>query len=198
MTDSLKRNYIRRKKYFNESFEQIKNTLDRIASSLSQEPKEDHNRKLAQEYAQSVEAACWSPHSQLSSEEYRLLMNSKTQELCRVLMSQNLPNFDLKEMQRPPPNPIPIISNKTRNISSKSITQTIPLNVPSTVNQPLPTPQFSMFENQDSSSFTTSQNLYDDIFNPESNSLFSIKQDQFAFDSFLDNSLFRIDNLSYP
>ena len=95
-----KRNYIRRKKYLNESVEQIKSTLDFIAFARNEKVSEEQVRKLALLHAESIEAACWSPHTRLSSDNYQTLMSTKTRELCRVILKKALPNFDLQQLQK--------------------------------------------------------------------------------------------------
>jgi hypothetical protein len=45
---------------------------------------------LAQKFSKTIEAFCWEPKSKISHEEYQLLVESKTDELCHALFSQHL------------------------------------------------------------------------------------------------------------
>lgn len=57
-------------------------------------------QKQALAHAHTIEAACWSPHSRLTSDNYQALMSAKTNELCRAIIKKALPNFDLTHMAK--------------------------------------------------------------------------------------------------
>ena len=80
-----KRNYVRRKKYLNDCYQTIAQTLQLIKLS-GKLPLSDQQIKIeAMKHAQAIEAACWSPRMKLSSSEYEELTEKKTKELCKVL-----------------------------------------------------------------------------------------------------------------
>ena len=93
MADSSKRNYIRRKKYMNDSYEKIRKTLDFINLAAKLKLSEQEISKKAMTHAQAIEAACWSPHLRLTASEYEDLTAIKTTELCRALTKQYLPHL---------------------------------------------------------------------------------------------------------
>jgi len=97
---SVKRNYIRKKKYLKEAADQIRSTLEFISYAQKEDINSEKLQLISQHHAEAIEAACWSPHIHLSSEEYQTLMNSKTQELCRALILKAFPNIDMKFLQR--------------------------------------------------------------------------------------------------
>ena len=89
-----KRNYIRRKKYLNDSVTQICSTLRIIRSALHEDTPDAEIQKSALHHAQAIEAACWSPHSRLTEDEYQMIMCAKTRELCLALAKQKIPSFE--------------------------------------------------------------------------------------------------------
>jgi hypothetical protein len=95
-----KRNYIRRKKYLDESTAQIKTTLEFIAAVLGDTPSPCEIQRAAVVHAQAIEAVCWSPRPRPTAEVYQKLMAAKTAELCRALAKQALPSFDMGQLSK--------------------------------------------------------------------------------------------------
>jgi hypothetical protein len=93
-----KRNYIRRKKYLDESTAQIRSTLEFIAAVVGDSPNRCEIHKKAVVHAQAIEAACWSPRPRPTAELYQKLMAAKTAELCRALAKRALPAFDIGQL----------------------------------------------------------------------------------------------------
>ena len=89
-----KRNYIRRKKYLNDSANQIKATLEFIQAAKGESFVDQNIQKLAYIHAQAIEAVCWSPHSKLSAEGYQKLMTAKTHELCRMFIKKSVSDLN--------------------------------------------------------------------------------------------------------
>ena len=123
-----KRNYIRRKKYLNECAEQIKGTLEFIAYARGEAINEEHINKIASIHAEGIEAACWSPHTRISSDNYQALMSSKTKELCRIILKQSFPNFDFYQLQK-------MISQKTSSLTNPPSIEQLPP-IPPSIHQP--------------------------------------------------------------
>jgi len=86
-----KRCYIRRKKCLNDSIKSICNALKLIKQISHQRITESEIQKEAMVYAQTIEAACWSPHSRLTEENYQMIVLAKTQELCRAILKKHFP-----------------------------------------------------------------------------------------------------------
>ena len=126
-TQTNKRNYIRRKKYLNECADQIKGTLEFIAYARGETIVEEHITKVAFMHAEGIEAACWSPHTRISSDNYQALMSSKTKELCRIILKQSFPNLDFHQLQQ-------TISQRATPVSKSE--------APSEKSSSIPTPQF--------------------------------------------------------
>ena len=211
MTDPQKRNYIRRKKYLNESSDKIKATLDRISCSTQESINENQNKRLATEYAQTIEAACWFPHSTLSSDSYRSLMQSKTKELCQALWNLHLSKQN--QTERPLPNknqssPQQVISNPPNSCKSTlSVSKITSFSKQSGSMDSNMTPKIieSMSSNQ--SSITPKFNIFDtferdssidkDLFeNPlhDTYDRFSFDNDQLVLDTLVDHSLLQANN----
>jgi hypothetical protein len=95
-----KRNYIRRKKYLDQSTAHIKSTLEFIAAVLGESRNPGEIQKAALVHAQEIEAACWSPRPRPTAEVYQKLMAAKTAELCRALAAQALPSFDFVQLSK--------------------------------------------------------------------------------------------------
>jgi hypothetical protein len=95
-----KRNYIRRKKYLDETTNQIKTTLEFIAIVGGETPNSSEIQKAALLHAQGIEAACWSPRPRPTAEAYQQLISVKTAELCRVLTKQAIPGFDFAQLSK--------------------------------------------------------------------------------------------------
>lgn len=93
-----KRNYIRRKKYLNDTINQIKATLEFLMLAKGETPNRNELTKLATAHAQAIEAACWSPHSRLTAEDYQTLMSAKTRELCIALTKKAVQSFDFTHL----------------------------------------------------------------------------------------------------
>jgi len=128
-----KRNYIRRKKYLNDSVTQICNTLRIIRDALHEGTADLEIQKRALNHAQAIEAACWSPHSRITEEDYKCIMMAKTRELCFALAKQKVPSIDTIKPQ--PHN----LSNYKRSISPQVFT--IPRSAPTihrTLDEPKP------------------------------------------------------------
>lgn len=89
-----KRNYIRRKKYLNDSANQIKATLKIIQAAKGEPFTEQNLQRIAYSHAQAIEAVCWSPHSKLSAEGYQKLMNAKTTELCHMFLKKSFSDLN--------------------------------------------------------------------------------------------------------
>lgn len=119
---SAKRNYIRKKKYLKEAADQIRSTLEFISYAQKEDINSEKLQLISQHHAEAIEAACWSPHIHLTSEEYQTLMNTKTQELCRALILKAFPNIDIKLLQRYVlQNPKPENQNAKNLISESNI-----------------------------------------------------------------------------
>jgi hypothetical protein len=95
-----KRNYIRRKKYLDESVSQIRTTLEFIGTASREPPDLSELSKLALRYAEGIDAACWSPRPRPTAEVYQQLISAKTAELCRALIAQAIPNFDFGQLSK--------------------------------------------------------------------------------------------------
>jgi hypothetical protein len=106
-----KRNYIRRKKWLNDSTALVKSTLNFIHTTLGTPVSSAELERLAKQHASGIEAACWDPRTtQLTDSIYQTLMVSKTRELCVALICQNLPEpnaahilRELRKMELLPP-----------------------------------------------------------------------------------------------
>ena len=92
--DNSKRNYIRRKKYMNDSYQKIAKTLEFVntAAKLNFSESEIHKRALS--HAQAIEASIWCPHLRLTASEYEGISGAKTTELCRAITKQYLPSLN--------------------------------------------------------------------------------------------------------
>jgi hypothetical protein len=89
-----KRNYIRRKKYLNDSTALIKLTLRFIDMNQGSETSPTEIDRLANQHAISIEAACWDPRiSNITDELYQRLMLTRTRQLCICLLCRNLPQM---------------------------------------------------------------------------------------------------------
>lgn len=95
-----KRNYIRRKKFLNESMSEIKATLEFIRFARGEKVGTGDSQREAMLHAQAIEAVCWSPHSRLSSDSYQKLMAAKTHELCGTILKKSLPSLDMTQLQK--------------------------------------------------------------------------------------------------
>jgi hypothetical protein len=111
-----KRNYIRRKKYLNDSTALIKSTLRFINTSQGSETPATEIDRLARHHAITIEAACCDPRiSNITDELYQRLMLTKTRQLCLCLLCKNLPQISPSQFlsdivaRTPPPLPMPII-----------------------------------------------------------------------------------------
>ena len=93
-----KRNYIRKKKFLNDSISQICNTLKLIKTSLNQNISDVEIQKEALIHAQAIEATCWSPHLRHTEESYQYIMATKTNELCIAIAQQRIPPSLLKPL----------------------------------------------------------------------------------------------------
>ena len=94
-TDNFPRkNYIRRKKCLNESIALIEKTLFCISKIRKDQADKNELTKLARAHANEVEAACWAPRMKMSDDDYQNLMETKTKELCLVLIKKLLPTID--------------------------------------------------------------------------------------------------------
>ncbi|EAX97018.1 hypothetical protein TVAG_315200 [Trichomonas vaginalis G3] len=111
--NNLKRNYIRRKKYLNDSYETIKHTLELIRLAGKLDLSDSELQKMAMKHAQAIEAACWSPHLRLTAKEYEDITVHKTKDLCYALTQKYIPPIvaqTLKQQlprQPMPPQPAP-------------------------------------------------------------------------------------------
>jgi hypothetical protein len=95
-----KRNYIRRKKYLDESAHQIKTTLEFISMASGEAPNSAEIQKTALAHAQGIEATCWSPRPRPTAEAYQQLISTKTAELCRVLTRQAIAGLDAPQLSK--------------------------------------------------------------------------------------------------
>lgn len=139
--DSPRRNYIRRKKCLNESINIIEKTLLCLSSIRKDKIDKSELTKLAKAHANEVEAACWTPRMKMSDDDYQNLMNSKTKELCLVLIKKLMPAIDTtqkkSEISSPASSPqenkfvVPIIGQtqmlNKQNQQKPPQKQTIPL-----------------------------------------------------------------------
>lgn len=92
--DKPRRNYIRRKRCFNDCVDLIMKTLRIIKQARGEPVSEDEIRNAALCRARQIEAACWTPRSKMSDESYKKLTMLKTTELCTAILRQNLKNID--------------------------------------------------------------------------------------------------------
>lgn len=150
MSDNLKRNYVRRKKYLNDSYETIKQTLEfiRIAGKLELTDEEIH--KQAIEHAQAIEAACWNPHLRLTAKEYEDITSHKTKDLCYALTQKYIPTLVAQTLKQQiprqpilnPPSDAPEIKSPQVLLSPKVEMPPKPLNpspsfpIPVSINRP--------------------------------------------------------------
>jgi hypothetical protein len=100
MPPRSKRSYIHRKKYLKECITQVKAVLEvvRLVRQEPGDPSDSHRQAVA--HAESIEAACWSPHSGISAEGYHRIMSAKTQELCYAILRSALPKGGFSQLQQ--------------------------------------------------------------------------------------------------
>jgi hypothetical protein len=85
-----RRNYVKRKRYLNESVSLIKKTLEYIATATQSPINPDKITLEATTRAKQVEAACWDSVHRLPDDHYSRLLLAKTRECCFALISLNL------------------------------------------------------------------------------------------------------------
>ena len=128
LDDSPRRNYIRRKRCLNESIDIIEKTLQIIYQFRKENVDKNEISKRARAHANEVEAACWAPRMKMSDDDYQSLMETKTKELCLVLVKKLIPTVDKsipaspgainqKRLQKP------IIQNPKTNTSHPNMKQ---------------------------------------------------------------------------
>ena len=88
-----KRNYIKRKKFLNDNIERIKKTLIFVKMMTNIPINDQEIDKKALLHAQSIEAACWSPHQKLTAKEYEEISAFKANELCHAITKKYIPNL---------------------------------------------------------------------------------------------------------
>ena len=109
--DSPRRNYIRRKRCLNESISMIEKTLICIFKIRKEQVDKNEITKMAKSHASEVEAACWAPRMKMSDDDYQNLMETRTKELCLVLIKKLIPTIDTTHIQ--PQNQSPASSPPT-------------------------------------------------------------------------------------
>jgi hypothetical protein len=139
-----KRNYIRRKKYLNDSAALVKSTLSFINRALGTAMSLSELDRVAEGHAMSIEAVCWDPRTNTMTDDiYHNLMAQKTRQLCLHLIFQSLPQgnalqvlSDLRALSvapqggqkaRTPPLPLPIIKKADSNEGEPADFQVEPL-----------------------------------------------------------------------
>jgi len=155
LMSETKRNYIRRKKYLNDTYEKIKRALEFINLKGQLGMKEQEIQKQAMSHAQTIEAACWSPHLKLSAKEYEDIASMKTTELCQALSQQLLPSFSWSSstpkpqtLYSPPKPSINIHDNDSHQIKRSLTPHSFPIPiVPRSA--PTPAPIFETLGNID-------------------------------------------------
>lgn len=91
-----RRIYIRRKRCLQETQKTIFDVLCSIALSQGKEINEEELNKEALEYANTIEASCWSPHLKISDEDFQAITKTKTQDLCQILLKRSLNPIAIK------------------------------------------------------------------------------------------------------
>ena len=116
--DSHPRNYIKRKRCFNDCVKEIEKTLTTVFQKRNENKNESEIKQIAKQYAKSIEAACWAPRSNMTDEKYKTLVTNKTTELCFALSGKGPTKgiFDI--------NLSPLSSNNSGN--SSTIEEIIP------------------------------------------------------------------------
>lgn len=89
-----RRNYIRRKRCFNDCMNVIAKTLRIIKQAKGEPFSEAAIKQLAIAHASEIEAACWTPRSKMTDDEYQALTNAKSCELCCAILRESLKNID--------------------------------------------------------------------------------------------------------
>jgi len=84
-----KRNYVKRKRSIKESTMQIASVLQVIVDKTGGFSSPEDIKKKASEYAQSIEASCWSRKAKYSDDEFQALTKEKTNELIKSLIYQS-------------------------------------------------------------------------------------------------------------
>ena len=85
-----RRVYIRRKRCLKECQKLINETLYAISLARGEKVQDRLISNQALEYANAVEASCWSPHLRISDDEFQSLALSKTRELCQTLLKKHI------------------------------------------------------------------------------------------------------------
>lgn len=100
MKQSRKRNYVRKRRYLQNSINQIKEAIDFLHSAKGEPVDEDHSLRQATIFAQRIEAVCWSSHSPITPDGYQQSMETKTNELIFTLLQKEVPNMDSTKIQK--------------------------------------------------------------------------------------------------
>ena len=94
--DYKKRNYVKRKRSVNESAKLIANVLRKLNENNGVPINDEEINDVAANYAKTIEATCWSRKAKYSDEEFQILTQEKTTELCNTLLRQSqIPNESL-------------------------------------------------------------------------------------------------------
>jgi hypothetical protein len=80
------RNYVKRKRYLNESVDLVKKTLECLASLRHEVPNPGEISRQAVDRAKEIEAACWTSLRRPSNEDYNKEMMGKTRQVCLALI----------------------------------------------------------------------------------------------------------------
>lgn len=94
-----RRNYIRRKRRFNDCTNLIAKTLCVIKQTKGEPFSEASIKQLAVAYASKIEAACWTPRSKMTDDEYQALTNAKSCELCCAILREALKTVEQSKMK---------------------------------------------------------------------------------------------------
>jgi hypothetical protein len=81
------RNYVKRKRYLNESIDLIKKTLECLASVRRENPNPAEISQQALSRALEIEATCWTTLPRPANEDYNRVMMAKTREVCVALIT---------------------------------------------------------------------------------------------------------------
>lgn len=85
-----KRNYVLRKRFFNQSMAMLKDTIERLERSVGAKSDEITIQKMAESRAMEIEASCWDAKKRLKSDEYGRLVMAKTKQVCLALINKTL------------------------------------------------------------------------------------------------------------
>lgn len=98
--NQTKRNYIKRKKCLSDATNLIKQTLELIRCLRGPNYFKVDIDKMAAAHGSTIEAACWSPHSKMTAQEYQNLMMIKAQDVSIALIKQHISSAELSGTEK--------------------------------------------------------------------------------------------------